>query len=62
VDHNRHVGTTRLSMDAMKALTSGSGFLIVEDIHIFHEHKNCEYTKMNTKFGKNVFKWKTGDT
>jgi hypothetical protein len=49
-------------MDAMKALTSGSGFLIVEDIHIFHEHKNCEYTKMNTKFGKNVFKWKTSDT
>ena len=26
-------------MDAMTALTSGTGFPIVEDIQIFHEHK-----------------------
>jgi hypothetical protein len=39
VDHNRHVETTRLSVEAMTALTPGTGFLIVEDIHIFHEHK-----------------------
>jgi hypothetical protein len=34
-----YVETTRLTMDAMTVLTSGLGFLIVEDIHIFHEHK-----------------------
>jgi hypothetical protein len=61
VDHNRQVETTRLSKDAMTALTSGLGFLIVADIHIFHEHKNCEYTKLNTTIGKTVYKWKTSD-
>jgi hypothetical protein len=39
VDHNRHIETTRLNMEAMTAFISGTGFLIVEDIHIFHEHK-----------------------
>jgi hypothetical protein len=34
VDDKRHVETTRLSMDAMIALTSGTEFFIVEDTHI----------------------------
>lgn len=39
VDHNRHIETTRHNMEAMTALTSGTEFIILEDINIFHEHK-----------------------
>lgn len=34
MDHNRHVDTTRLTMDAMTALTTGTGFLVVEEKHL----------------------------
>jgi hypothetical protein len=53
-----HIETTRLSVQAMTALTSETGFLIVEDIHIFHDHKlKTEYTKLNTKFGEQLLQW-----
>jgi hypothetical protein len=39
MDHNRHVETTRLIIDAMTALTTGTGFLVVEDICLLGEHK-----------------------